>query len=169
VIVCEVQEYSDLTYRVYDFGRLDAQSRPRELHIEKALEVTHFGSTLAGKTVGLPLPVPSANAQRTLLAGCRYFATEKWKIASPVTIKMDPLHFDLIVVLAGRGLLRTPDFAAPCEQGECWFLPANLREFHFVPMESATFIRAYVPDLTSLRDELRHAGQNTAVNCTIFE
>jgi mannose-6-phosphate isomerase len=169
MIVCEVQEYSDLTYRVYDFGRLDAQGRPRELHIEKALEVTHFGSTLAGETVPLPLPVPAANAERTLLAACRYFATEQWKVASTVTIEMDPLHFDLIVVLAGRGLLRTADFAFPCEQGECWFLPANLREYHFVPIETATFIRAYVPDLSSLRDELRHATQSTPVNRTIFE
>jgi mannose-6-phosphate isomerase class I len=131
--------------------------------------VTHFGSTQAGETIPLPLPVPAANAERTLLAACRYFATEQWKVASTVTIEMDPLHFDLIVVLAGSGLLRTADFAFPCERGECWFLPANLREYHFEPIESATFIRAYVPDLSSLRDELRHATQSTPVNRTIFE
>ena len=42
IVICEVQEYSDLTYRVYDFGRLDSSGKPRELHIEKALEVTNF-------------------------------------------------------------------------------------------------------------------------------
>jgi len=36
MVLCEVQEYSDLTYRVYDYGRLDALGKPRELHIEKA-------------------------------------------------------------------------------------------------------------------------------------
>ena len=55
MIVCEVQEYSDLTYRVYDYGRVDAHGRPRELHIEKALEVTNFGATLAGKTKTSPI------------------------------------------------------------------------------------------------------------------
>ena len=43
MVICEVQEYSDLTYRVYDYGRVDAHGKPRELHIEKALDVTEFG------------------------------------------------------------------------------------------------------------------------------
>src|SRR5689334_5875940 len=44
MIVCEVQEYSDLTYRVYDYGRVDASGKPRELHVEKALQVIDFES-----------------------------------------------------------------------------------------------------------------------------
>jgi mannose-6-phosphate isomerase len=167
MIVCEVQEYSDLTYRVYDFGRLDAQQQPRELHIEKALEVTHFGSTLAGKTTALPLPAD--DAERSLLAACRYFATERWKVAAPATIPMDPEHFDLFVVLAGRGVLRTQDFAFPCEQGECWFLPANLKEYHFMPTEPTTFIRTYVPHIAALREELKCVTQSTAASRTVFD
>src|SRR5258707_12946595 len=42
LVVCEIQEYSDLTYRVYDFGRVDSSGKPRELHFEKALEETYF-------------------------------------------------------------------------------------------------------------------------------
>src|SRR5262245_27067094 len=42
MILCEVQQYSDLTYRVYDYGRVDGSGKPRELHIEKALEVIQF-------------------------------------------------------------------------------------------------------------------------------
>jgi mannose-6-phosphate isomerase len=167
MIVCEVQEYSDLTYRLYDFERLDANGQPRELHIEKALDVTHFGSTLAGKTVGLPLPAD--DAERTLLAACRYFATERWEVSSPATLVMDPEHFDLFVVVAGRGVLRTQDFAFPCEQGECWFLPANLEQCHFIPMETATFIRAYVPNIPTLRKELEQVSGATAVGRTVFD
>jgi mannose-6-phosphate isomerase len=167
VIVCEVQEYSDLTYRVYDFGRLDPKGRPRELHIEKALEVTHFGATLAGKTAALPLP--AEDGERSLLAACRYFATERWKVALPATIPMDPDHFDLLVVLSGRGVLRTQDFAFPCEPGECWFLPANLKEYHFMPTEPATFIRTYVPHIPALREELQCVTQGTAASRTVFD
>ncbi len=167
MIVCEVQEYSDLTYRVYDFGRLDAKGQPRELHIEKALEVTEFGPTLAGKTSELPLP--AEDAERSLLAACRYFATEQWKVASPATIRMDPEHFDLLVVLSGRGVVRTQDFAFPCEQGECWFLPANLPEYHFVPIGPATFIRTYVPHLRKLREELEYLTQRAAASRTVFD
>src|SRR6202022_4246082 len=43
MILCEVQEYSDLTYRVYDYGPVDSKGKPRELHIEKAIEEMKFG------------------------------------------------------------------------------------------------------------------------------
>ena len=177
VIVCEVQEYSDLTYRLYDFGRVDAKGQPRELHIEKALDVTHFGPTLAGKTS--PLSLPAQDAERSLLAACPYFATERWSVASDARVPMDPQHFDLLVVLGGSGILQTQDFVGPCKQGECWFLPANLREYFFRPTESAAFIRTYVPNIPVLRQELHHAAHNVSapgmapqgvmMNRTIFD
>src|SRR6266849_10291195 len=49
MILCEVQEYSDLTYRVYDYGRVDSKGNPRELHVEKALNVIQFGRPISGK------------------------------------------------------------------------------------------------------------------------
>ncbi len=49
LVLCEVQEYSDLTYRVFDYNRRDAQGRSRELHIEKALQVMRFGEQHGGK------------------------------------------------------------------------------------------------------------------------
>src|SRR5271170_1881344 len=42
MVLCEIQEHSDLTYRVYDYNRLDAKGHPRALHVEKALDVIHF-------------------------------------------------------------------------------------------------------------------------------
>src|SRR5437899_11787101 len=50
MVLCEVQEYSDLTYRVYDYRRVDAQGKPRELHIKKALDVIQFGRPIGAKT-----------------------------------------------------------------------------------------------------------------------
>jgi len=49
LVLCEIQEYSDLTYRVFDYNRRDAQGRSRELHIEKALQVIRFGEHHGGK------------------------------------------------------------------------------------------------------------------------
>ncbi len=133
MIVIEVQEYSDLTYRVYDYGRVDAQGKPRELHIEKALEVTNFASTFKGKTKHLPLPVETQrdSVERSLLAACPFFATELWTSARHSRFRSSRSHFDLIVLLSGRGVLRSTDFAFPVEQGECWLLPANLEDCHF--------------------------------------
>ncbi len=79
MIVCEVQEYSDLTYRVYDYGRVDAHGKPRELHIEKALQVTNFGAIQRRKSIArLPLPGGSMKNDH-LLAACPFFATERWE------------------------------------------------------------------------------------------
>jgi mannose-6-phosphate isomerase len=169
MIVCEVQEYSDLTYRVYDYGRVDAQGKPRELHIDKALEVTNFAATFKGKTKNLPLPVEEEKVQRSLLAACPFFATELWTSSSPYTIPVSRSHFDLIVLLSGRGVLRSEDFSFPVEQGECWFLPANLEGCHFVPIETTQMIRTYVPDLPVLREELHRGSRPASVDNTVFD
>jgi mannose-6-phosphate isomerase len=154
MVLCEVQEYSDLTYRVYDYGRVDAEGRPRELHIEKALEVMNFGATTGGMISRLSLPTPGLN--RSLLAACRYFATERWELPYPCMTAGDPSHFDLIVVLSGSGMLEGPGFSAPYRRGECWYFPANLGKFSLAPTaewnEPTTLIRAYVPDLVALQE-----------------
>ena len=173
MIVIEVQEYSDLTYRVYDYGRVDAHGKPRELHIEKALEVTNFASTFQGKTKHLPLPVEGDlvrdDVERKLLAACPFFATELWESASPFAIPVSRSHFDLIVVLSGRGVLRSTDFAFPVEQGECWLLPANLEECHLTPIEAMKMIRTYVPDIVVLREELDRGSRPASVDNTVFD
>jgi mannose-6-phosphate isomerase len=170
MIVCEVQEYSDLTYRVYDYGRVDAQGKPRELHIEKALEVTNFASTFRGKTKHLPLPVGDAeeNVERSLLAACPFFATELWTSSAPCAIPVNRSHFDLFILLSGRGILHSGDIF-PIEQGECWFLPANLEFCQFTPIEPSKMIRAYVPNLPVLLEELRRGSQLASVDNTVFD
>ncbi len=169
MIVFEVQQYSDLTYRVYDYGRVDSNGRARELHIEKALAVTNFsGGTTAGRTS--PLPLPADEGDRWLLAACRYFATERREAADPFTVEMDAAHFDLIIPLSGEGILRTHDFAFPFGPGECWFLPANLGEYKVQPIKgTATLIRTYVPDLSRLRTELKGAGHAKSAERTVFD
>jgi mannose-6-phosphate isomerase len=169
MIVCEVQEYSDLTYRVYDYGRVDAQGKPRELHIEKALEVTNFASIFKGKTKHLPLPVEEEKVERSLLAACPFFATELWTVSEFCTIPVTRSHFDLIVLLSGRGVLRSKDFAFPIEQGECWFLPAHLEDCHLVPIEPTKMIRTYVPNLSVLREELHQASRPASMDNTVFD
>jgi hypothetical protein len=82
---------------------------------------------------------------------------------------MDAAHFDLVIPLSGEGILRTHDFAFPFGPGECWFLPANLGEYHVQPIKGlATLIRTYVPDLARLRSELKGAGHANSADRTIF-
>jgi mannose-6-phosphate isomerase len=160
LVMCEVQEYSDLTYRVYDFGRVDAQGKPRELHIEKALQVTNFAKPASGKVTSLPLP--AAGASRVLLAACHYFATERWECSAKCEIAVNPERFELIVILEGTGSFALPDGAARYRRGECWLAPAAQSCIDVLPEAPTSLIRAYVPDIPALKMELRRNGVPTA-------
>jgi mannose-6-phosphate isomerase len=160
MVICEVQEYSDLTYRVYDFGRLDAHGNPRELHVEKALEVTSFGKLLGGKVT--PLLLPAEGASRALLAACRYFAAERWEFSAECAIPVEPERFELIVILEGAGSLAWPESAARYHRGQCWLLPASLTRLEVLPEAPTSLIRSYVPDIPEMRTELHREGISAA-------
>ncbi len=156
LVVCEIQEYSDLTYRVYDFGRVDSAGKPRELHIEKALEVTNFNGGRGGKIE--PLALHSPDAKKYLLAACEYFATERWDCNRTTPIESDPREFQLFVILEGTGAFYDAEQAFPYRQGEAWFLPANLSTILLKPDGASSVLRVTVPDTGALRRQLRNQG-----------
>lgn len=160
MIVCEVQEYSDLTYRVYDYGRVDAHGKPRELHLEKALEVMQFGGSRGGKVP--PLPLATDGLKKTFLAACRYFAAELWEFRATVQTETIADQFELFVVLEGTGYIHWQGSPLSYSRGQCWLVPASLGRFSLQPEQSTSVIRTYVPDLAELCAGLRNAGVSDA-------
>jgi mannose-6-phosphate isomerase len=143
LVLCEIQEYSDLTYRVYDYNRLDAKGRTRELHIEKALEVIRFGEKSGGKIE--PVSVARGPVTKTFFASCRYFATEKWEFAEFVATAASREHFDLMIVLEGTGNFAWGDSHAEYAPAQVWMIPAALGAFGIEPSSRTTLLRTYVP------------------------
>jgi mannose-6-phosphate isomerase len=156
MVVCEIQEYSDLTYRVYDYGRVDAHGKPRELHLEKALQVTRFNGTRSGKVPPLPLHSPDAN--KHLLAACEFFATERWDCDRTTAIEGNPNEFQLLVILSGHGNLYDAEFAYAYVAGQAWFVPANVEIAQLQPKESTSLLRVTVPNEPALKGELLRMG-----------
>jgi len=156
MIVCEVQEYSDLTYRVYDYGRVDSAGKSRELHIEKALQVTAFEGTRSGKV--LPLPLHSPDANKHLLAACPFFATERWECDRTTFVEGDLVEFQLLVFLRGAGKLHDAEGAYPYKPGQAWFLPASLEMTTLQPNEPTSLLRVTVPDAKLLERQLVNLG-----------
>jgi mannose-6-phosphate isomerase len=169
MVLCEVQEYSDLTYRVYDYGRTDAKGKPRELHVQKALDVMQFGKTVGGKV--LPLNLFSEGGKRTLLSACRYFATERWEFYGVcTTFQSKRSEFDILVALHGEGRIEWNNGSIHFQSGECWLVPALLRPFWSKTTRHAVLLRAYLPDIALLRAELRGNGHSeAAVVGTVFD
>jgi mannose-6-phosphate isomerase len=156
MVLCEVQQYSDLTYRVYDYGRVDSKGTPRELHIEKALEVMNFAAAPLSKVT--PLHLPGERVHKTLLAACSYFATERWEFRATVQAESQSECFELLVILNGTGHIHWEGAPLAYQRGECWFIPAALGKFSLQPEQSTSLIRTYVPDLARLRAELRQVA-----------
>lgn len=166
MVLCEIQEYSDLTYRVYDYGRVDSQGKPRELHIEKALDVIKFGQPIRGKTSRIRLP--THGGQKSLLAACRYFATERW--SNTAGLESSREHFVLIVILSGKGAFIWGNNGASYQAGECWLIPATLGHLGLRPTEQSKMLRTYVPDLAALRADLKRAGHSwQEIEKTVFD
>jgi mannose-6-phosphate isomerase len=155
-ILCEIQEYSDLTYRLFDYNRADAQGNRRELHIEKALDVIRFDEPGAGKT--RPLVQNVGPIELSYLAACRYFATERWRFVEPIKLASSMEHFDLLIFLAGRGEIVVGESRREFQHGEAWFVPAEFPEFRLEPSGDVTLLRTYVPDVDSLARRLLREG-----------
>jgi mannose-6-phosphate isomerase len=155
-ILCEIQEYSDLTYRLFDYNRTDSHGNPRELHIDKALDVIRLERPGAGKT--RPLVQNIGPIELAYLAACRYFATERWRFREPVELASSMEHFDLLIFLAGRGEMIVGEDRREFQHGEAWFVPANFPGFRLAPATEVTLLRTYVPDLDTLARSLLREG-----------
>ena len=143
LVLCEIQQYSDLTYRIYDYNRRDAQGRARPLHIEKALEVIRFGKQSGGRIE--PARAVRDGITETYLAACTYFAAEKWDFHGKVSAASSREHFDLLIFLEGSGNIEWPSGRAAYAPAQAWMVPAALGEYRFIPGAPTSLLRAYVP------------------------
>lgn len=169
MIVCEVQEYSDLTYRVYDYGRVDASGKPRELHVEKALQVIDFESHPEVRVQGKPTMIRGQKIWETLVS-CAYFEATRFDIDEPIHMNMAPKphhSFGLWMFLDGEGFVdwscgghSTSEMNAgrfSYKLGECWFIPAGLGRHGFLPTKKTSVLMA-APHNPKLQSKQSNGG-----------
>jgi mannose-6-phosphate isomerase len=146
MVICEVQEYSDLTYRIYDYDRHDGNGKPRELHVEKALDVMNFNSDAGGKVAPRPLLIRKKKVGE-FLVDCPYFSASTFEFGQRIHMRMIPKpseRFSLWVFLEGEGGIgwsSTPREVTgkslvgqfSYKQGECWLIPAQCASRGYYP------------------------------------
>ena len=152
MLLCEIQQHSDITYRVFDYNRVDAEGKPRTLHIRQALDVMHFGEQSGGLCD--PVRITNGAVTETFFAACRHFATERWEFQERIAAVTSPEHFDLLIFLEGRGRIEFADGSEPYAPAEVWLLPAALGAYQLVPESASTLLRTYVPDLNGFVQRL---------------
>ncbi len=125
ILIAEVQQNSNTTYRVSDYGRLGADGKPRELHIEKALAVTE--TTTPKRPYGnVGEVIEESFGTVRKLADCEYFKTELLKLNGKTEI-LNNDSFVSLLVIDGEASVNTNDTEITAKKGESVFVPAKLK------------------------------------------
>lgn len=122
IVICEIQQNSNTTYRVYDYDRRDKNGNPRELHIDKAIEVSRLTPSPAQKK-------PDTSSKDTVLASCDKFTVRKLTVDSPMKINIDTSCFHSLIVTDGNGTLKINGETYNLIKGDSFFIPAQDGEY----------------------------------------
>lgn len=114
ITVCEIQQNSNVTYRVYDYGRRDGAGNKRELHIDKAIDVLDFSRYI---------PQPSQDSG--VIASCKYFTVSKYDTDDSIPLFADSDSFNAVNIVHGQGEINGISFV----KGDTFFVPAGFGEY----------------------------------------
>lgn len=128
LLIAEIQQNSNITYRVYDHGRLGKDGKPRELHIEKALDVTDLHPAKPYKMPENPFPAEGVSCAEPLILSSA-FAVFRKKIRGKGEVRAFPYSFSHLLVIAGEGKLSGSEGELPLKKGTSVFVPAGRDTF----------------------------------------
>jgi mannose-6-phosphate isomerase len=156
IVITEIQQSSNLTYRVFDYERIDKNGNKRPLHLEKALAVIDFtGKESRGKCAGLS--VVTATGHKTYHVANRYFSVETDRICGAFSEDTEGKSFIVLFGVEGEGEIIYGSGRTRIVKGETVLLPAALGVYQI--KGTLKLLRAYVPDLKAdIIQPLRRAG-----------
>ena len=129
IVLCEIQQNSDVTYRLWDYGR------PRPLHVEQALPITDLGVH-----PGAVKPVPLGGGHEELVRA-KHFVTELVRAAPGASETPERRACQLWIAIAGEGTIGAENY----RQGEVWLLPEEGAQPEIRAASASRFLRSWVP------------------------
>jgi len=126
IVLCEIQQHADITYRLYDYGR------PRELHLEKAVAASNLGRH-GGPT----------SSEANPLASCNYFVAERISLDTGAQVEIQPRKCDLLIALEGA-VVAGGDSITP---GQVWLVREKGGPVGLTAVETSLLLRSHLPDL----------------------
>ena len=124
-MICEVQQSSNSTYRLYDYDRRDKYGNPRELHLEKALEV------LDCKKYETQEFEKDESAKGTVLGRCKYFETVVYEVQDRLGLLVDDSRFLSVICIGGHGEISCCGKTEALKCGDSVFVKARNNELTF--------------------------------------
>ncbi|MBQ7352956.1 MAG: class I mannose-6-phosphate isomerase [Clostridia bacterium] len=125
ILLAEIQQNSNITYRVYDYNRIGKDGKPRELHVNDALNVIVNRSEEEIKKIQYSTSVKN----NTTLANCQYFKVDKFNIDGMLQFSTNAESFNSILCLDGNGKIIYNNEVFEISKGDSYFIPAKLGSY----------------------------------------
>ncbi len=144
IVINEIQQNSDVTYRVYDWGRVGMDGKPRELHIDKSLDVINFNDTNIEKLKFNE--VYNSNEGKIIeVVKSNFFNVDKIVVKSTISFKEKGETFFSYSVIDGEGEILWSDNKIDIKKGESFLIPASVKEYSIKSLHNnLVLIRSYL-------------------------
>ncbi len=127
ILIAEIQQNSDLTYRVYDFDRVGADGKTRELHVDKAIDVTRPYSESEINSIRYACEKQTDEGE--LLASSKYFKVRRLELNGAAKLCATPQSFVSLLCTEGEGSITADGVSYTLSKGDSYFIPAGMGEF----------------------------------------
>ena len=140
--IAEIQQTSDITYRIYDYGRLGLDGKPRQLHTEQAKDAIDY--TVYPDYLTKYTPVKGKEVE---VVDCKYFTTSVYELDEPLSKDLSAIDSFLVVICtSGKGTIEMAghDGQITVHQGETVLIPACAKGVTFTPDGPMTLLTSYI-------------------------
>ena len=138
--IAEIQQTSNITYRIYDYGRLGLDGKPREVHTELAKDAIDYTVYPDYRTHYSPL-----QDEEQEVVSCQYFTTSIYDLTLPFAKDLSGIDsFMVVMCLGGSGSLEVDGEEVPVRQGETVLVPASADDICFIPDGAMKVLTSYI-------------------------
>jgi mannose-6-phosphate isomerase len=140
LLIAEIQQASDTTYRLFDWNRVDSNGKPRTLHIREGLDTIDF----ARGPVNPVEPSPTDQLHIERLVRCDKFVLDRWRIDAPQKLPED-IRFHILSVIGGNASIDSEAGTCNLCRGDTILVPASIRKAEISPRGAAEILDMYLP------------------------
>lgn len=141
ILLAEIQQTSDITYRIYDWDRVDENGNGRDLHTDYALDALDFK-----KYENYKSEYSVVKNERVLLEKCDFFETNLYELDRSKSISYSDLDsFVIFMIMDGEVNLIYNGRSVNAKKGETVLLPASITKIELVPIKSSKLLEVYIP------------------------
>lgn len=138
--IAEIQQTSDITYRIFDYNRPGLDGKPRQLHTEQAKDAIDYTVYPDYRTEYSP-----EENEEVELVNCRYFTTSVYDLSLPFAKDLSSIDsFMVVMCLSGEGSMEVDGEAVSLHQGETVLIPASADDVCFIPEGSMKLLSSYI-------------------------